>query len=159
MDLAFDAVVRYLRLYSEMREMRIGADFGRDNDDLASKDGGELTTISYFLVCILHLRPVLAMKTVEYFLHDGGGNFLQVLFTHRDKFIRNAFKFILVKVVRILVAQIYSSFLVPLPHNETLNKLLQRTMLGLNEVGKNPMKMFEYFELLLELCRLDPRFV
>lgn len=100
---------------------------------------------AYILACILHLRPVLAMKTIEFFIHEGNGNFLQVIFMHRDKFIRNAFKFILIKVIRILIAQIYSSFLVPLPHNETLNKFLQKTMLGLNEVGKNPMKMFEYF--------------
>lgn len=85
------------------------------------------------------------MKAIECFLHDGYGNFLQVIFMHRDKFIRYAFKFVLIKIVRILIAQIYTSFLVPLPQNETINKFLQKTMLGLNEVGKNPMKMYEYF--------------
>lgn len=159
MDLAFEAIVRFMRLYSEMREMRIGVDFGRDNDDVVNREGSELPTVAYYLVCILHLRPVLAMKAIECFLHDGQGNFLQVILVHRDKFVRSSFKFVLLKVVRILIAQIYTSFLVPLPQNETINKLLQKVMLGLNEVGKNPMKMFEYFELLFELCRLDLRFV
>lgn len=32
-------------------------------------------------------------------------------------------------------------------------------MMGLNEVGKNTTKMFEYFHLLYELCQLDQRFI
>lgn len=34
-----------------------------------------------------------------------------------------------------------TSFLVPIPQNEAINKLLQKVMVGLTEVGKNPLKM------------------
>jgi hypothetical protein len=52
-----------------------------------------------------------------------------------------------------------TSFLVPIPQNEVINKLLQKVMIGLTEVGKNPLKMYEYFAFLLDLCKIDDRFV
>jgi hypothetical protein len=102
-----------------------------------------LPSIVYYLICTLHIRPALAFSAAHYFIKEEGGNFLQHIYLHRDKIIREAFKMIAIKLAVVITAiDKDTSFLVPIPQNEVINKLLQKVMVGLTEVGKNPLKMY-----------------
>ena len=46
-----------------------------------------------------------------------------------------------------------SSYLTIIPENETINKLLNRLLSLLSEVGKNPQFMRPYFEMLYNLTK------
>ncbi len=103
-----------------MREMRINSscnDMG-ENEGVVNKEGSELPSIVYYLVCILHIRPTFAFSAAQHFIKEGAGNFLEHIYLHRDKVIREAFKMIAFKVAMIITAvDKETSFLLPIPQN------------------------------------------
>jgi hypothetical protein len=76
-----------------------------------------------------------------------------------EKKLRQIFSAILVNIVSMWNGYFsQSSYMIPVKENETIRKLMWQIENGLSEVGKNYSKMDEYFELILMLSRLVPRF-
>lgn len=72
--------------------------------------------------------------------------------------MRQIIKTILLKIFIIIKSELYTNFMVLIPQNELIQKLLQKIIVALCEVGKNPNKMLSFFELVFDLFKRDRRF-
>ena len=104
-------------------------------------DAEETKKIVWFIVSLMHLQPTLSAEIGEKYLKEGDDNFFRLLLVHRETIFRQGFALILNKILSIEASQHELSFMVPIPQNERMGKLLAKMMVGLTEVGKNSKKM------------------
>jgi hypothetical protein len=132
LDLSYETVLSYLKLEFQKRELSFGNGWAQDSNSNNSKEMTELQRVAVYLMIVLHFRPAFASRLAGECLSETSDSLFNLLYLHKDQDVRQILKTVLYKMFLILKTELFTSFLLAVPQNEVIQKLLQKIISSLS---------------------------